>query len=242
MNDTLVYVRERHLRSIPMDNGTHVARRQIAGTVADEETMAETTRYDRRHFIGTAVTALASAGLLASRKGEPDPWSPGAASLAGTAPVATDSPSSVDQVDAGALKARYAAVGPSDGPPAILLHGGASNINGHADVAPLVAGGYRVISVYGPASDAGRLASSATPSDVMALMAALKLERALVGGDDQGAQTAEVMAAMWPLRLKAIAPVNASGFPTLAAKQRPLPPREELAWWYRYYFLRDQHG
>jgi hypothetical protein len=224
-----------------MDNGTHVARRQIAGTVADEETMSEATRYDRRHFIGTAVTALASAGLLASRMGEPDPWRPGAASLAGTAP-ATDSPGSFDQVDAGALKARYAAAGPSDGPPAILLHGGTSNINGHADVAPLVAGGYRVISVYGADSAVGRLASSATPSDVMALMAALKLEQALVGGDDRGAQAAEVMAAMWPLRLKAIAPVNASGFPTLAAKQRPLPPREELAWWYRYYFLRDQRG
>jgi pimeloyl-ACP methyl ester carboxylesterase len=174
--------------------------------------------------------------------GEPDLRRPDASSLVGTAPGATDSPGSFDQVDAGALKARYVAAGPSDGPPAILLHGGASNINGHADVAPLVAGGYRVIRVYGPDSDAGRLASSATPSDVMALMAALKLEQALVGGDDRGAQTAEVMAAMWPQRLKAIAPVSASGVATLAAKQRPLPPKEELAWWYRYYFLRNERG
>jgi pimeloyl-ACP methyl ester carboxylesterase len=76
----------------------------------------------------------------------------------------------------------------------------------------------------------------------MALMAALKLEKALVGGFDEGAQTAEVMAAMWPQRLKAIAPVNGSGVMTLAANQRPLPPKEELAWWYRYYFIRDERG
>jgi pimeloyl-ACP methyl ester carboxylesterase len=146
------------------------------------------------------------------------------------------------EVDAGTLDARYAEVGPSNGPPAILLHGGPRGITGHVDVAPLAAGGYRVILPYGHGVDTRRFASSAAHSDVMALMAALKLEKALVGGCDEVAQTAEVMAAMWPQHLKAIAPTNGSGVVTLAAHQRPLPPKEELAWWYRYYFLRDERG
>jgi pimeloyl-ACP methyl ester carboxylesterase len=204
--------------------------------------MSEATRYDRRHFIGTAVTAIAGAGLLASRVGEPDSWSRDASGLLGTTPSATDSPGSLTQVDAGALDGRYAEAGPSNGPPAILLHRGPNGINGHVDVAPLAARGYRVILPYGHGVDTRRFASSAAPSDVMALMAALELEKALVGGCDEGAQTAEVMAAMWPQRLKAIAPINGSGVVTLAAHQRPLPPKEELAWWYRYYFLRHERG
>jgi pimeloyl-ACP methyl ester carboxylesterase len=73
----------------------------------------------------------------------------------------------------------------------------------------------------------------------MALMAALRIERALVGGFGESARTAEVLAALWPQRLKGIARVHQSAVLTLAAHQRPLPPQEEMQWWYQYYFLRD---
>jgi pimeloyl-ACP methyl ester carboxylesterase len=76
-------------------------------------------------------------------------------------------------------------------------------------------------------------------AEVMALMDALNIEKALVGGLDADAQTAEVMAALWPMRVKGIAPVSGHVVVNLAANQRPLPPKEELEWWYRYYFLRD---
>jgi hypothetical protein len=201
-----------------MDNGTRVARREIAETITDEETMSEAIHYDRRRFIGTAVTAMAGAGLVASRLGEPFHDF----SRVGTKSSSFASLGAVKQIDAGDLDVRYAEAGPANGPPAILLHG----INSDIDVTPLATRGYRVIM-------------TAAPADVMALMAALEIEKALVGGFDEGARTAEVMAALWPQRLKGIVPVSGSEVVTLAANQRPLPPKQELEWWYRYYFLRD---
>jgi pimeloyl-ACP methyl ester carboxylesterase len=76
-------------------------------------------------------------------------------------------------------------------------------------------------------------------SDVIALMDALKIEKALVGGFDGSALTADIMAALWPQRVKAIAPISAYVAVNLAANQRALPPKEELEWWYKYYFVRD---
>jgi pimeloyl-ACP methyl ester carboxylesterase len=73
----------------------------------------------------------------------------------------------------------------------------------------------------------------------MALMDALNIDKALVGGLDEGARTAEVMAALWPLRVKGIVPDRGYLVVNLAANQRPLPPKEELGWWYQYYFVRD---
>jgi pimeloyl-ACP methyl ester carboxylesterase len=70
-------------------------------------------------------------------------------------------------------------------------------------------------------------------------MDALKIERALVGGFDAGARTAEVIAALWPQRVKGIVPATGYVVMNLAANQRPLPPKEELEWWYQYYFVRD---
>jgi hypothetical protein len=77
------------------------------------------------------------------------------------------------------------------------------------------------------------------PSDVMVLMDALKIEKALVSGLGESARTAEVLAALWPQRLKAMVPTTGAGVVTVAATQRPLPPNEELAWWHQYYFIRN---
>jgi pimeloyl-ACP methyl ester carboxylesterase len=178
--------------------------------------MSEATQYGRRRFIGTAVTAIAGAGLFVFRFAEPERWS-----RAAIGPIKL--------TDADTLSARRAEAGPSNGPSVILLHDGPGAID--TDAARLVASGYRVIvpSVVG-----------AAPSDVMALMAGLKIEKALVGGVGESERTAEVMAAQWPARVKGIAHGRSgSGVVTLSANQRPLPPNEELAWWYQYYFLRN---
>jgi pimeloyl-ACP methyl ester carboxylesterase len=205
--------------------------------------MPETIRYDRRRFIGTAVMATAGAGLVGS--GLRTPGRLDESSLAATKPRTNGSMGPIKQIDAGHLKVGYTEAGPSNGPPAILLHGWPHSINSYFDVAPFAARGYRVIVPYVRGVGSTRFASSdktrigqptAVASDVMSLMHALKIEKALVGGFDGGARAAEVMAALWPQQVKAIVPVSGYVVVNLAANQRPLPPKEELAWWYQYYF------
>jgi pimeloyl-ACP methyl ester carboxylesterase len=197
--------------------------------------MSKANHYDRRRFIETAVMATAGAGLV------------------GSIPAATKlrtngSLGPIKQIDAGNLDVGYTEAGPSNGPPAILLHGWPHGINSYADVAQLAACGYRVIVPYVRGLGATRSVSSdamrngqqtAVASDVLALMDALEIEKALVGGFDAAARTAEVMAALWPQRVKGIVPVSGDVVVHLAANQRPLPPKEELGWWYQYYFVRD---
>jgi pimeloyl-ACP methyl ester carboxylesterase len=207
--------------------------------------MSETIRYDRRRFIGTAVMATAGAGLVGSRLREPgsrDEFRPAA-----TKPFTNGSQGRIKKVDAGDLKVGYAEAGPSNGPPAILLNG-CADINNDVAVAQLAAAGHRVIVPYVRGNGTRRLASSdrkrngqqtLAVTEVMALMDALNIEKALVGGLDADAQTAEVMAALWPMRVKGIAPVGGCVVVNLAANQRPLPPKEELGWWYQYYFDRE---
>jgi pimeloyl-ACP methyl ester carboxylesterase len=208
---------------------------RLTSTATDEETMSEEIRYDRRRFIGTAAMATAAAGLVGSIP-------------AATKPRASGSRGPIKQIDAGDLDVGYTEAGPSNGPPAILLHEWPQGSNSHVDVAQLSASGYRVIVPYVRSVGTRRLVSSdtmrngqqiAVASDVIALMDALKIEKALVGGFDAGARTAEVMAALWPQRVKGIIPVSGDVVVHLAANQRPLPPKEELGWWYQYYFVRD---
>ena len=210
--------------------------------MTDEETMSEANRYDRRRFIGTAVMAAAGAGLVGSRLREPG--SRDESSLAATKPRTNGSLGPTKQIDAGDLNVGYTEAGPSNGPSAILLHLHPDGV----DAAPLAASGYRVIVPYvrgfrttrSLSRDTMRKGQQTVPAaNVMALMDALKIEKALVGGFDEGARTAEVMAAMWPQRVKGIVPVNGHVVVNLAANQRPLPPKEELEWWYQYYFVRE---
>ena len=195
--------------------------------------MSEPIQYDRRRFIGTAVMATAGAGLVGARLRESG--SRDESGAAAIRPSTNRSLGESKQIDAGNLKVGYAEAGPSNGPPAILLHGCADGINRCAEAAPLAASGYRVIVPHVRATKRNGQQTPA-PSEVMALMDALNIQKALVGGLDEGARTAEVMAAQWPLRVKGIAPVSGYVVVSLAANQRPLPPKEELAWWYEYYF------
>jgi pimeloyl-ACP methyl ester carboxylesterase len=202
--------------------------------------MSEAIQYDRRRFIETAVMATASAGLVGSRWREPLPRDE--SSLTTTDTHRNRSPGPTRQ------RVGYAEAGPTNGPPAILLHGWPHGINSDVGIAPLAVMGYRVIVPRPRGFGTKRLVSSDTmrngeqalvASDVMALMDALKIEKALVGGFDGSAVTADIMAALWPQRVKAIVPISGNVVVNLAANQRALPPKEELEWWYKYYFVRD---
>jgi pimeloyl-ACP methyl ester carboxylesterase len=154
------------------------------------------------------------------------------------------------QIDAGLLNVGYAEAGPADGPPAILLHGWPYDIHAFVDVAPLLAAaGSRVIVPYLRGYGTARFLStdtfrngqpSALAADVIALMDALKIEQAVIGGFDWGARTANIVAALWPERCKAMVSVSGYLIGSQAAGRMPLPPQAELQWWYQYYFATDR--
>ena len=148
------------------------------------------------------------------------------------------------------LSVGYAELGPADGAPVILLHGWPYDIHTYVDVAPLLASkGYRVIVPYLRGYGTTRFLSndtmrngqqSALAADIIALMDALRIEKATIAGCDWGARTANIVAALWPERCKAM--VSVSGY--LIGNQQlgmmPLPPKAELQWWYQYYFATDR--
>lgn len=154
------------------------------------------------------------------------------------------------QVDAGVLNIGYAQAGPADGPAVILLHGWPYDVHSYVDVAPLLASrGFRVIVPYLRGYGTTRFLSSKTfrnaqqsavALDVVALMDALKIEKAILGGFDWGARTVDIVAALWPERCKAIVSVSGYLIGTPEANRKPLPPKAELAWWYQYYFSTER--
>ena len=156
----------------------------------------------------------------------------------------------IKQINAGVLNVGYADVGPASGRPVVLLHGWPYDIYSYADVAPLLsAKGYRVIIPYlrgyGTTSfisnDTVRNAQqSALAVDAIALMDALKIEKAIIGGFDWGARTANIMAALWPERCKAMVSVSGYLIGSQAGNRAPLPPKAELEWWYQYYFATER--
>jgi pimeloyl-ACP methyl ester carboxylesterase len=154
------------------------------------------------------------------------------------------------QVDAGLLSVGYAEAGPADSPAVILLHGWPYDIQSYVAVAPLLASaGYRVIVPYLRGYGTTRFLSAATfrngqqsalGVDVVALMDALGIERAIIAGYDWGARTANVIAALWPERCRAIVSVSGYLIGSPEANKAPLPPKAELQWWYQYYFATER--
>jgi len=167
-----------------------------------------------------------------------------------TARDGTNSFSSLKQIDAGLLNVGYAEAGPVGGKPVILLHGWPYDIHSFVDVTPLlVAAGYRVIVPYLRGFGTTRFLSSDTfrngqqsvvGLDIIGLMDALKIEKAIVAGFDWGARTADIMAALWPERCKALVSVSGYLIGSQAAGKMPLPPKAELQWWYQFYFATDR--
>jgi pimeloyl-ACP methyl ester carboxylesterase len=154
------------------------------------------------------------------------------------------------QIDAGVLNVGYAEDGPTDGPAVVLLHGWPYDIHSYVDVAPLLAeAGYRAIVPYLRGYGTTRFLSDETfrngqqsviAVDVIALMDALGIEKAILAGCDWGARTADVIAALWPERCKALVSVSGYLIGSPEANKRPLPPKAELQWWYQYYFATER--
>lgn len=154
------------------------------------------------------------------------------------------------QIEAGDLNIAYAERGPANGEVVILLHGWPYDINSFAEVAPqLAAKGYRVIVPHLRGYGSTRFLSPETPrngepaalaSDVVALMDALKIRRATLAGFDWGARTADIVAALWPERVKALVSVSGYLIGSQEAGKKPLPPQAELQWWYQYYFATER--
>jgi pimeloyl-ACP methyl ester carboxylesterase len=113
----------------------------------------------------------------------------------------------------------------------------------------LASAGYRVIVPYLRGYGTTRFLSretfrngqqSAVAADIIALMDALKIEKATIAGCDWGARTANIMAALWPQRCKATVSVSGYLIGNPEAGKMPLPPKAELEWWYQYYFATER--
>jgi pimeloyl-ACP methyl ester carboxylesterase len=200
---------------------------------------------NRRQFslmAGVAAAGTALAGCTSR--------SAPTASVPTTAASAHTAFRSYRQVDAGLLNVGYAEDGPADGPPVILLHGWPYDIHSYVDVAPLLAArGFRVIVPFLRGFGSTTFLSDATvrngqqaavAQDVIALMDALDIPKAVIGGFDWGARSADVVAALWPQRCRALVSVSGYIVVNLEANRAPLPPQAEYGWWYQYYFATDR--
>jgi pimeloyl-ACP methyl ester carboxylesterase len=209
--------------------------------------MPEHINRDRRRFLGAAAAGVAAAQLIRSGSAVAQPKP---ASVPAIRPGTNTSFASIKQIDAGVLNVGYAEAGPSNGPVVLLLHGWPYDIHSYVDVAPLLAqAGYRVIIPYLRGYGTTRFLSAETvrngePAalavDIIALMDALKIEKATVAGYDWGARTANIMAALWPERCKAMVSVSGYLIGSPEAGKTPLPPKAELQWWYQFYFATER--
>jgi pimeloyl-ACP methyl ester carboxylesterase len=203
----------------------------------------------RRRFFGTAAMTLAAAQLGVLDFANAQSASEGPANLPAIKPGTNTSFASLKQINAGLLNIGYAEAGPADGPAVVLLHGWPYDIHSFVDVTPLLASaGYRVIVPYLRGYGSTRFLSSATfrnaqqlavGLDIIALMDALRIQKAIVAGFDWGARTADVMAVLWPERCKAIVSVSGYLISSPAGNQTPLPPKPAFAFWYQYYFATE---
>jgi pimeloyl-ACP methyl ester carboxylesterase len=201
--------------------------------------MSDEIDHRRRRFLGAAAMTVAAARLggvasadAPSRRASPASFSP------------------VRQIDAGLLNVGYVEAGPADGRPVMLLHGWPYDIHSFEDVTPLLAAkGYRVIVPYLRGYGTTRFLSSETlrngqpaalASDVVDLMDALRIKKAVLAGFDWGARTADIIAAIWPERCKGLVAVSGYLIGSREAGKMPLPPEAELQWWYQFYFATER--
>jgi pimeloyl-ACP methyl ester carboxylesterase len=156
----------------------------------------------------------------------------------------------IKQVNAGVVSMAYVEYGPANGPVVLLIHGWPYDPCSYIDVGPLLAAaGYRVLVPYlrgfGPttflAKNTVRNAQqSAVALDIIALMDALRIDKAILGGYDWGARTVDIISALWPERCKALVSVSGYLITSLKDNLQPLPPTTEYGWWYQYYFATER--
>ena len=188
--------------------------------------------------LGVAGTAVAAAATSS-----PAPSPPARTATQGAL-------GTLKHVRAGVLDVAYAELGPATGPVVILLHGWPYDIHSYDQVAPrLAAKGYRVLVPYARGYGATRFLSDATPrnaepaalaQDVIDFMDALGIKRAGLAGFDWGARSADIVAALWPDRVRSLVSVSGYLISSQASGKAPLPPQAELQWWYQFYFATDR--
>ena len=214
---------------------------------------AGSAEISRRRFAIAGLTsgaALLTPATLFSEGIQPLSRKSFLADLPAIKPGTNKSFSPLKQIDAGLLNVGYAEAGPANGPAVLLLHGWPYDIYSFVDVTPLLASaGYRVIVPYLRGYGTTRFLSSDTfrngqqsvvALDIIALMDALKIPKAIIAGFDWGARTADIMAALWPERCKALVSVSGYLIGSQAAGKTPLPPKAEFQWWYQFYFATDR--
>lgn len=205
-----------------------------------------TSKQHRRQFLGTAAMAITAGQFAFMGTANAQSGTTTSEQLNPIQHAANTSFGPIKQIEAGLLDVGYAETGPAAGPAVVLLHGWPYDIHSYVDVAPLLAAaGYRVIIPFLRGYGSTRFLSSDTfrngqqsvvALDIIALMDALKIDKAIVGGFDWGARTACIMAALWPERCKALVSVSGYLIGNRKAALQPLPPKAELGWWYQYYF------
>jgi pimeloyl-ACP methyl ester carboxylesterase len=213
----------------------------------DKVRISETIDQHRRRFFGAAALTVAAAqlGMIGTSDAQTQPTK-----LPAIKPGTNTSFGPLEQIDAGVLNVGYAEAGPADGPVAVLLHGWPYDIHSFVDVAPLLASaGYRAIVPYLRGYGTTQFLSSdtlrngqplAVALDIIALMDALKIQKAIIGGFDWGGRTADIIAALWPERCNALVSVSGYLFSSQESQKAPLPPKAELQWWYQYYFATER--
>ena len=205
---------------------------------------------DRRRFLGTTAATLATAQLPTIRSADAQSSQTTSKRAPAIKPGTNTSFGPLKQIDAGTLNVGYAETGPTIGPPVVLLHGWPYDIYSFVDVAPLLASaGYRVIVPYVRGYGTTRFRSAdtfrngepiAVASDVIDLMDALQIKKAILAGFDWGARSANIVGVLWPERCKAMVSVSGYLIGTPEAEKRPLPPAAELQWWYQFYFATER--
>ncbi|WNL44409.1 alpha/beta hydrolase [Dyella sp. BiH032] len=204
----------------------------------------------RRSFLGAAALGLAAAPLAGFALAAPSASSPGPLPAKKNGGGGPTSFARMKRIRAGVLDVAYAEDGPANGKPVLLLHGWPYDIHAFVEVAPiLAAAGYRVIVPYLRGYGDTRFVDAGTPrngqqaalaADGLALLDALKIDRAIIAGFDWGARTADIMAALWPERCEALVSVSGYLIGSQALNRNPLPPKAEQQWWYQFYFATER--
>ncbi len=211
--------------------------------------MIEEFSQHRREFLGAAAFAIAATqfGAVSSAFAES---TGGGATPPAAGGTAADVFGPVKQINAGELDIGYVEAGPADGPAVLLLHGWPYDIHSFVDVVPLLtAHGYRVIVPHVRGYGTTRFLSknavrngqpSAVAMDAVALLDALKIDKATLAGFDWGARTADIVAALWPERCTGLVSVSGYLIGGQKAGMTPLQPTAELQWWYQFYFSTER--
>ena len=212
--------------------------------------MSTETTYNRRQFLNNAFVAFAAAQVAMPSADGKHFIDQNPAHISMSKQGINKSFNQIKQINAGVLNVGYAESGPADGPPVVLLHGWPYDIHSYEDVSTLLAAkGYRVIVPYLRGFGTTKFLTDTTVRngqqsvlavDIIHLMDALNIEKAIIGGCDWGARTANILAALWPERCRAMVSVSGYLIGNRESNKAPLPPNAELQWWYQFYFATER--